>query len=73
MIFVSIECFIVQTETIDLAKKLDRGDRVLEIFARSNDRKMKSSIDSDGLPYIGEVLICTRNFVFLLIFIYIRQ
>ncbi|OAY72747.1 DNA-directed RNA polymerase I subunit 2 [Ananas comosus] len=47
---------IYQTETIDLAKKLDRGDRVLEIFARSNDRKMKSSIDSDGLPYIGETI-----------------
>ncbi|XP_072962703.1 DNA-directed RNA polymerase I subunit 2 [Typha angustifolia] len=48
---------IYQTESIDLAKKHDGGDRILEIFARSNDRNMNSSsIDSDGLPYIGEMI-----------------
>lgn len=45
----------MQTESIDLTKNHDREDQVLEIFARSSDKTMKSSIDSDGLPYIGQV------------------
>ncbi|XP_038972852.1 DNA-directed RNA polymerase I subunit 2 isoform X2 [Phoenix dactylifera] len=47
---------IYQTESIDLTKNHDREDRVLEIFARSSEKTMKSSIDSDGLPYIGQVI-----------------
>ncbi|KAH7653427.1 DNA-directed RNA polymerase I subunit RPA2 protein [Dioscorea alata] len=45
---------IYQTETVDLTKKHDKSTRVVEIFARSSDRKMSSSIDSDGLPYVGQ-------------------
>ncbi|THU70277.1 hypothetical protein C4D60_Mb08t23320 [Musa balbisiana] len=52
---------IYQTESIDLANKHEKEDRLLEIFARSNDRKLKSSIDSDGLPYVGQVNIRTRR------------
>ncbi|KAG1355159.1 DNA-directed RNA polymerase I subunit 2 [Cocos nucifera] len=47
---------IYQTESIDLTKNRDSEDRVLEIFARSSDKTMKSSIDIDGLPYIGQVI-----------------
>ncbi|CAL9148569.1 unnamed protein product [Musa hybrid cultivar] len=47
---------IYQTESIDLANKHEKEDRLLEIFARSNDRKLKSSIDSDGLPYVGQTI-----------------
>ncbi|XP_042451459.1 DNA-directed RNA polymerase I subunit 2-like isoform X1 [Zingiber officinale] len=47
---------IYQTESIDLKKKHE-SDRVQEIFARSNtDRNMMSSIDSDGLPYVGQIV-----------------
>lgn len=47
----------MQTESIDLANKHEKEDRLLEIFARSNDRKLKFSIDSDGLPYVGQVIL----------------
>lgn len=47
---------IYQTESIDLAKKQDKVDQVLEIFTRSSDKTMDSSIDSDGLPYIGQII-----------------
>ncbi|CAL9109161.1 unnamed protein product [Musa acuminata var. zebrina] len=47
---------IYQTESIDLANKHEKEDRLLEIFARSNDRKLKPSIDSDGLPYVGQTI-----------------
>ncbi|CAL9133487.1 unnamed protein product [Musa textilis] len=47
---------IYQTESIDLANKHEKEDRLLEIFSRSNDRKLKSSIDSDGLPYVGQTI-----------------
>ncbi|KAG6501709.1 hypothetical protein ZIOFF_041592 [Zingiber officinale] len=47
---------IYQTESIDLAKKHET-DRIQEIFARSNtDRNMMFSIDSDGLPYVGQMV-----------------
>ncbi|KAK1256915.1 DNA-directed RNA polymerase II subunit RPB2 [Acorus gramineus] len=46
---------IYQVESVDLAKNHDRGDKEVKIFARSNlDKSVRSSIDSDGLPYIGQ-------------------
>ncbi|XP_074589558.1 DNA-directed RNA polymerase I subunit 2-like [Curcuma longa] len=48
--------FLLETESIDLAKKHE-SDRIQEIFARSNtDRNMMFSIDSDGLPYVGQIV-----------------
>ncbi|KAK1305133.1 DNA-directed RNA polymerase II subunit RPB2 [Acorus calamus] len=46
---------IYQVESVDLAKNHDRADKEVKIFARSNlDKSVHSSIDSDGLPYIGQ-------------------
>lgn len=45
---------VLQTHCIDLADKRDKSDQ-LKIFARSNDKSMNSPLDSDGLPYIGQV------------------
>lgn len=46
----------MQTETIDLSNKSNRSERSHRIFRRSNvDKSMHSLIDSDGLPYVGQV------------------
>ncbi|XP_074576381.1 DNA-directed RNA polymerase I subunit 2-like [Curcuma longa] len=47
---------IYQTESIDLAKKHE-SNRLQEIFARSTtDKNTMFSIDSDGLPYVGQIV-----------------
>lgn len=46
----------VQTETLDLSDQSSRSERSQRMFRRSNvDKSMHSSIDSDGLPYVGQV------------------
>lgn len=46
----------VQTETIDLSDQSSRSERSQRMFRRSNvDKSMQSLIDSDGLPYVGQV------------------
>ncbi|XP_020263709.1 DNA-directed RNA polymerase I subunit 2 isoform X2 [Asparagus officinalis] len=45
---------IYQTESIDLAERQEKSSK--KVFARSNDKSMSSSIDSDGLPYIGQMV-----------------
>jgi hypothetical protein len=46
----------MQTETIDLSNQSNRSERSQRIFRRSNvDKSMHSLIDSDGLPYVGQV------------------
>ncbi|KAF9594003.1 hypothetical protein IFM89_026715 [Coptis chinensis] len=48
---------IYQLETIDLEEQSGKSDHVRQIFARSNiDKSVRSSVDSDGLPYVGQVL-----------------
>ncbi|GLJ25400.1 hypothetical protein SUGI_0486220 [Cryptomeria japonica] len=48
---------IYQTETIDLTENRERHDRILKLFARSNkDASLSRFIDTDGLPYIGQIL-----------------
>lgn len=48
---------IYQTETVDLSEGRGRYDRMLKIFARSNkDTSANGLIDTDGLPYIGQIL-----------------
>ena len=45
-----------QTETIDLTEQSSRSDHSQKIFRRSNvNKSMHSTIDSDGLPYVGQV------------------
>lgn len=46
---------IYKTESIDLAERQEKSNP-LKIFARSNDRSTNSLIDSDGLPYIGQMV-----------------
>ncbi|CAB4298287.1 unnamed protein product [Prunus armeniaca] len=46
---------IYQTETIDLSDQKSRSDRSRKFFRRSNINK-NSSIDSDGLPYVGQTI-----------------
>ncbi|KAF8403657.1 hypothetical protein HHK36_011761 [Tetracentron sinense] len=47
---------IYQTETIDLEQS-GKSDQALKMFARSNaDKSMHSLIDSDGLPYVGQIV-----------------
>lgn len=48
---------IYQTETIDLSDEGSRSDRSHRRFRRSNtDRSSHSLIDSDGLPYVGQII-----------------
>ncbi|XP_062174950.1 DNA-directed RNA polymerase I subunit 2 [Alnus glutinosa] len=48
---------IYQTETIDLSNQSNRSERSQRIFRRSNvDKSMHSLIDSDGLPYVGQMI-----------------
>ncbi|KAJ0045240.1 hypothetical protein Pint_06132 [Pistacia integerrima] len=48
---------IYQTETIDLADDGSRSDRSQRAFRRNRDNKsMHSVIDSDGLPYVGQLI-----------------
>lgn len=55
---------IVQTETIDLSDENNKSDRGQRMFRRSNvDKSANSLIDSDGLPYVGQVSL----FFFLLL------
>lgn len=47
-----------QTETIDLTEQGIRSDRSSRIFRKSNlDKSSSSSIDSDGLPHVGQVCL----------------
>lgn len=47
---------ILQTETIDLSDENNKSDRSQKFFRRSNvDKSANSLIDSDGLPYVGQV------------------
>ena len=54
----------MQSETIDLTELRQRGDGITNIFARSGAMarfkeqadKTANFVDSDGLPYIGQVL-----------------
>lgn len=57
-----------QTETIDLSDQKSRSDRSRKFFRRSNLNK-NSSIDSDGLPYVGQVSIRFWNFIFFCVFL----
>ncbi|KAF2300843.1 hypothetical protein GH714_017757 [Hevea brasiliensis] len=53
---------IYQTETIDLSEEGSRSDRDQRMFRRSNiDKSLQSVIDSDGLPYVGQVNIRFRH------------
>ncbi|KAG6650617.1 DNA-directed RNA polymerase I subunit 2 isoform X1 [Carya illinoinensis] len=48
---------IYQTETLDLSDQSSRSERSQRMFRRSNvDKSMHSSIDSDGLPYVGQMI-----------------
>ncbi|XP_057976334.1 DNA-directed RNA polymerase I subunit 2 isoform X2 [Malania oleifera] len=48
---------IYQTETIDLAEQKSKLDRSQRVFRRSNiDKSAHSLIDSDGLPYVGQMI-----------------
>ncbi|XP_050232672.1 DNA-directed RNA polymerase I subunit 2 [Mercurialis annua] len=48
---------IYQTETIDLSEEGSRSDRAQRMFRRSNlDKSSHSVLDSDGLPYVGQIL-----------------
>ncbi|XP_058097743.1 DNA-directed RNA polymerase I subunit 2 isoform X2 [Magnolia sinica] len=48
---------IYQVETFDLADQRTKSDPGFKVFARSNtDRSQNSLIDSDGLPYVGQVI-----------------
>ncbi|KAJ7982372.1 DNA-directed RNA polymerase subunit beta [Quillaja saponaria] len=48
---------IYQTETIDLTDQGSRSDRIQKVFRRSNiDKSSHSLIDSDGLPYVGQMI-----------------
>ncbi|KAK9081773.1 hypothetical protein Syun_031219 [Stephania yunnanensis] len=46
---------IYQVETIDLEDQKELSDQAQSLFARSNIEK-HSSIDADGLPYVGQML-----------------
>lgn len=48
--------FSLQTETIDLAEQNTKADRSRRSFGRSNvDKSTHNLIDSDGLPFVGQV------------------
>ncbi|KAE8670626.1 DNA-directed RNA polymerase I subunit RPA2-like isoform X2 [Hibiscus syriacus] len=48
---------IYQTETIDLCDGKSKSDRGQRIFKREHsDKAISSFVDSDGLPYIGQVI-----------------
>lgn len=48
---------IYQTETIDLSNESNKSDRGQRMFRRNKDAKsMHSLIDSDGLPYVGQMI-----------------
>ena len=52
---------IFQTETIDLADEKSKSGN--QVFRRSNlDKKSHSFIDSDGLPYVGQVVLALLLF-----------
>nr|XP_018632653.1 DNA-directed RNA polymerase I subunit 2 isoform X3 [Nicotiana tomentosiformis] len=47
---------IYQTETIDLTEQSAKSDRAQRVFRRSYlDKSSHQLIDSDGLPYVGQV------------------
>ncbi|KAF6158224.1 hypothetical protein GIB67_015018 [Kingdonia uniflora] len=47
----------LQVETIDLEDQSRKSDKVLSLFARSNlNKSSHSSIDSDGLPHVGQII-----------------
>ncbi|KAK3006318.1 hypothetical protein RJ639_015927 [Escallonia herrerae] len=49
--------YIYQTETIDLAEQSSKSDQALRTFQRGKlDTSLKSLIDSDGLPYVGQMI-----------------
>lgn len=55
-----------QTETIDLSDNANKVDRGQKLFRRNRDAKsLHSMIDSDGLPYVGQVSHMFSTFFFL--------
>lgn len=55
--------YYLQTESIDLAEEKSKSERASRVFRRSNlDKKSHAFIDSDGLPYVGQVCQSTLNF-----------
>lgn len=56
-LFIHLNNWCVQTETIDLSDQGSRSERSQKMFRRSDvDKSMHSLIDSDGLPYVGQVV-----------------
>ncbi|XP_077245780.1 nuclear RNA polymerase A2 isoform X2 [Tasmannia lanceolata] len=48
---------IYQVETIDLTDQREKSDQAFKVFGRSNeDKSVSCSIDSDGLPYVGQII-----------------
>lgn len=65
VVWLIVSCnFILQTESIDLADRLEKSNP-LQIFARRADGSTNSLIDSDGLPYIGQVCYIVRDVLFV--------
>lgn len=55
-----------QTETIDLSDDGNKVDRGQKLFRRNKDAKsLHSVIDSDGLPYVGQVCHMFSTLYFL--------
>lgn len=50
-----------QTETIDLTELGSQAERSSTIFRKSNLDKGCHSIDSDGLPHVGQVCHCLSS------------
>jgi len=50
-----------QTETIDLTELGSQVERSSTIFRKSNLDKGCPSIDSDGLPHVGQVCHCLSS------------
>lgn len=60
----------LQTETIDLTEQSAKSDRAQRVFRRSYlDKSSHQLIDSDGLPYVGQVRGCLFFFIFYFLFV----
>lgn len=61
---------LLQTETIDLSEQSGKSDRAQRMFRRSNtDKSVHPWIDSDGLPYVGQV----NNLIHVVITLFIHM
>lgn len=61
----------LQTETVDLSDQKSRSDGSRKYFRESNIESYRS-IDSDGLPCVGQVSIHVLEFYFLVYIILFR-